>query len=171
MKHMIRRAITLAMAAIACNGCSGESLVDTPGTAPELAGNWVSINGADYSGCKIVDETGDLVKVIGNLFVQAQLGADELLCDGKWRPAQYGGLSIEYAAVSKVTLNAPSASLVQVTAIRAFGVVIGSYTVTVEGTYDGNKIVGTMTETSNLPGVPASVEPLVTDIEYVRGDC
>ena len=152
------------------------ALVDPPGSVPEMVGTWQDVQDETRPehtrfGCLVFDSTGDLTTVRDNYFVQLNLGVNALDLDGIWRPSNYNGVPMEYAAVAEVTQSGETLGLELTVTIRSFGITIGTYSISAEGVRDGDSITGTMTEISNLPGVSATSAPLVNDMELVRGDC
>ena len=161
-------------------GCAGD-LPDLPGNAPTLAGAWEPTTSAAVSGCWIIDENGDLVALRGADGETTPFGLAGIQMDGKWRsidPEQVmggtpEGVTVEYAAVGEAVLTDSNALIQFTMTIRALGINIAETTLTIEGTYDGIRILGTMSSTfiSHVPGAPFPPAPDPVAVEVVRGYC
>ncbi len=165
----------LSLTLIAVSGCptaANDPLLDPPGTAPELAGQWqMQGDSTGWSGCGEIDETGDLETLSDNGFVRTQLGVNTLRFDGVWRPSSFNGIPIEYAGTSEVTKSGDDVRLEAVVTVRSFGVVLGHYTNISEGVLAGDTITGTYTQFSNLPGLADLGSPTTAEATLVRGAC
>jgi hypothetical protein len=138
-----------------------DTITDPPGTAPELAGDWImtgSVSGA--MGTLTIDATGDPVTVTGNPDVTQVLGAGPVTADGTRRTAANG---LQYIGTGQAVLSGDQLTISIDLTVFAAGFQIGSFTLNYTGTLtDPNTAEGDATIRMSLPGQPSTWEESIT---------